>query len=193
MALFICQNCRPCFKQYSRIQFKTIQQEVLRILSVLRVQDSVLESRIHRYRLTGYCFAIHSQNDLASRCTRLCGTSPNHFDALNTLQTSTDEKNRLYSTFPNIKQPCYPADTSFEVSQLELQHFMKKFIEQHCQNLTLEHQLELTKSSVLAQQQYTVWYCKEENSMVNYKKGIPMTGTWVMPNVLGRRDVILVW
>ena len=115
------------------------------------------------------------------------------FDALNTLQTSTDEKNRLYSTFPNIKQPCYPADTSFEVSQLELQHFMKKFIEQHCQNLTLEHQLELTKSSVLAQQQYTVWYCKEENSMVNYKKGIPMTGTWVMPNVLGRRDVILVW
>lgn len=43
------------------------------------------------------------------------------FDALNKLQINTDEMNRLYSTFANIDQPCYPADTSIEVSQSELQ------------------------------------------------------------------------
>ena len=50
------------------------------------------------------------------------------FDALNKLQTNTDEMNRLYSTFANIDQPCYPADTSFEVSQSELLMFMEQFI-----------------------------------------------------------------
>ena len=39
------------------------------------------------------------------------------FDALNKLQTSTDEMSRIYSTFPNIEQPCYPADTRDEISQ----------------------------------------------------------------------------
>ncbi len=115
------------------------------------------------------------------------------FDALNKLQTSTDEMNRLYSTFANIGQPFYPADTSFEISQTELLIFMEKFISKHCQNLTPKIQIQLTKSSVLAQKKYTVLHCKGNNSNVNYEKGLPMTGAWVMPNVLGRRDVILVW
>ncbi len=115
------------------------------------------------------------------------------FDALNELQTSTDEMNRIYSTFPNIEQPCYPADTSFEISQSELLTFMEKFISKHCQNLSSEHQVQLTKSSVLAQKKYTVLHCADYESNVNYENGLPMTGTWIMPNVLGRRDVILAW
>ena len=115
------------------------------------------------------------------------------FDALNTLQTSTDEMNRLYSTFANINQPCYPADTSFEVSQSELLIFMEQFISKYCQNLTPEIQNQLTKTSVLAQKKYTVLHCSGNKSNVTNEKGLPMTGTWVMPNVLGRRDVILVW
>jgi len=115
------------------------------------------------------------------------------FDALNKLQISTDERDRLYSTFPNIEQPCYPADTSFEVSQSELLLFMEKFISKHCQNLTTEDQKQLTKSSVLAQEKYTILHCVGNESNANYEKGLPMTGTWIMPNVLGRRDIILVW
>ena len=115
------------------------------------------------------------------------------FDALNKLQTSTDEMSRIYSTFPNIEQPCYPADTSFEISQSELLTFMEKFISKHCQNLTPEHQVQLTKSSVLAQKKYKVLHCADYESNVNYENGLPMTGTWIMPNVLGRRDIILVW
>ena len=115
------------------------------------------------------------------------------FDALNTLQTSTDEKNRLYSTFANVDQTFYPADTSFSTTQSEMLAFMKQFVSKYCQNLSVNMQDELAKTSVLAQEAYTVFYCNNESVKQNFKNGLPMSGTWVMPNILGRRDVIMVW
>lgn len=115
------------------------------------------------------------------------------FDALNTLQTSTDQMNRIYSTFANIEQPCYPADTSFMVSQSELQVVMQQFISNNCSKLTVEEQHELAAASVLAQEEYQILHCSNNSLTENYEDGLPATGTWVMPNVLGRRDVILVW
>ncbi len=115
------------------------------------------------------------------------------FDALNTLQTSTDQMNRLYSTFANIDQPFYPVDTSFTITQSELLTFMKQFVSKHCQNVSEDVQDELAKASVLAQEEYTVLYCNSESGDQIYANGLPMSGTWVMPNVLGRRDVIMVW
>ena len=115
------------------------------------------------------------------------------FDALNTLQVSTDEKNRLYSTFANIVQPCYPADTNFVISQSELLIIMKQFISKYCKNLAVEKQNELAATSVLAQEEYKILHCRDNSYDENYENGLPMTGTWVMPSVLGRRDVIIVW
>lgn len=115
------------------------------------------------------------------------------FDALNTLQTSTDQRNRLYSTFSNIDQPCYPPDTSFEISQSELLVFMKQFIAENCKSMEREIQNKLAETSVLAQKKYTVLHCRENNSNIDYKKGLPMVGTWVLPKVLNRRDISLVW
>lgn len=115
------------------------------------------------------------------------------FDALNTLQTSTDDKNHLYSTFANINQPCYPADTSIVITQAQFLTYMKQFVSKYCQNLSKDMQYELAKSAVLAQEEYTVLYCNNELANQNFKNGLPMSGTWVMPNVLGLRDVIIVW
>ena len=115
------------------------------------------------------------------------------FDALNTLQTSTDEMNRLYSTFANINQPCYPADTSFTISRSELLTAMKQFVTKHCTNLSFEERDKLAATAVLAQEKYIVLHCPDNSSNVNYENGLPLTGTWVMPGVLGRRDVILIW
>ncbi len=115
------------------------------------------------------------------------------FDALNTLQTSTDEKNHLYSTFANINQPCYPADTSIVITQAQFLTYMKQFVSKYCQYLDEDIQDELAKASVLAQEEYTVLYCNNEASNQNFKNGLPMSGTWVLPNVLGRRDVIIIW
>ena len=115
------------------------------------------------------------------------------FDALNTLQVSTDEMNRLYSTFAGIAQPCYPPDTSLTISQAELLIAMKQFVISNCKNLTIERRDELAAASVLAQEEYTVSLCLDSLAPVNYENGAPMTGTWVLPSVLGQRDVIIVW
>jgi len=115
------------------------------------------------------------------------------FDALNTLQVSTDEMNRLYSTFANIAQPCYPPDTSFVITQSELEVAMKQFVEQHCTNLSAEERDKLHKTAVLAQKEYKVLHCSGNPSDIDDEKSLPYMGTWIMPNVLGRRDVILKW
>ena len=115
------------------------------------------------------------------------------FDALNTLQVSTDEMNRLYSTFAGITQPCYPPDTSLQITQSELLIAMKQFVISNCKGLSVEAQEELASSSVLAQNEYTVLLCLDDTTGVNYEIGVPRIGTWVLPGVLGRRDVIIAW
>ncbi|MEM6378256.1 MAG: hypothetical protein AAF705_08590 [Bacteroidota bacterium] len=115
------------------------------------------------------------------------------FDALNTLQISTDERNRLYSTFAGSAQPCYPLDTSLNISQVELLEAMKQFVTDNCKRLTIEEGNDLATTSVLAQQTYSVSLCLNNSENVSYKDGIPKTGTWLIPNVLGRRDIVIVW
>lgn len=115
------------------------------------------------------------------------------FDALNTLQVSTDEMNRLYSTFGGIDRPCYPPDTSLTISQAELLIAMKQFVASNCKNLPVEKRDELAAASVLAQKEYTLSLCLGNSAQVTYQNGAPMVGTWVLPNVLDRRDVLIVW
>lgn len=115
------------------------------------------------------------------------------FDALNTLQINTDEMNQLYSTFAGIVQPCYPPDSSFTITRAELLTAMEQFVTKRCTSLSIKERLALAATAVLAQEEYTVLHCLDSSSNANYENGIPMTGTWVMPNVLGRRDVILEW
>lgn len=115
------------------------------------------------------------------------------FDALNRLQVSTDTPNRLYSTFAGIVQPCYPPDTSLTISQSELLIAMKQFVTSHCKNLTPVERDKLATAAVLAQKEYTLFLCLANSPNVDFEHGAPMTGTWVMPNVLDRRDIIMVW
>ena len=115
------------------------------------------------------------------------------FDALNELQVSTDEKNRLYSTFPGIDQLCYPADTSLTISQTDLLTAMKKFVATNCRDLSPLKREELAAASVLAQKEYIILLCLDGSTNAFEENGAPMTGTWVMPSVLGRRDVVIVW
>ena len=115
------------------------------------------------------------------------------FDALNILQGSTDEMNRLYSTFAGIVQPCYPPDTSLTLSRSDLLTAIQQFVARHCTNLTMKERNDLAAKSVLAQEQYTVSLCLDNTVDATFENGAPLTGTWVLPSVLGRRDVIIVW
>lgn len=115
------------------------------------------------------------------------------FEALTTLQVSSDEMNRLYSTFPGIEQPCYPPDTSLIITQSELLIAMTKFVKENYKRLNIEKQDQLINNSVLAQMEYTVFHCSGGLPNINYEDGLPMVGTWIMPSVLGRSDVVIVW
>ena len=52
---------------------------------------------------------------------------------------------------------------------------------------------QLVNYSVLAQEHYTVLHCKDAEPDDNYIKDVPMNGTWIIVNILGQRDVTLVW
>ena len=114
-------------------------------------------------------------------------------DAFNTLQTSTDEINHLYSTFANSAHSCSPAETSFSVTQSQLAVYMTEFVSRHCQNLQEDIRNKLAETAVLAQDTYTVLYCNNHPSNEKYKNGLPLSGTWVLPNIVGQRDVVLIW
>ena len=108
-------------------------------------------------------------------------------DALNYLQVNTDEKNRLYSTFAGIDHLCYPPDTSFHLSQSDFFIAMEQFVTNNCKNISLKTQLDLIKRTSLAQQEYIILHYQNGHSPDR------LTGTWIIPELLGRRDVVVVW
>ena len=131
-----------------------------------------------------------------SNSNRISGLTPEQesaFNALNLLQVNTDEHSRLYSTFAGTDQPCYPPDTSFVITRSELLNAMMLFGKEYCTNLNAEERNKLINAAVMAQTEYTVLHCTTNSSNFNYEHGLPMVGIWVMPRVLGRRDVILEW
>lgn len=125
--------------------------------------------------------------------TELTPEQQSAFDALNRIQVSTDEMNRLYSTFAGTVQPCGSPDSSITISQSALLVALKQFVTSNCKYLTDEERDELTATAVLAQEEYTISLCQGDSVSLTYENGPPMTGTWVMPSILGRRDVVIVW
>lgn len=114
-------------------------------------------------------------------------------EALNTLQVSTDERNRLYSTFQWAALPCHTPDTIIMISQSEFLHAMNTFVDVNCSALPLEQRQELASQSVRAQENYQVAICLEDPNNTTFTNGVPLSGTWVLRNVLYRRDVVMVW
>lgn len=139
------------------------------------------------------CTLAPRENQEAIRTAPLSVAQESAFDAWNDLQTSMDERNRLYSTFANSSHSFCQQDSSFDISQSELRFYMHQFLGKHAQRIEPEKQERLINLSVLAQEQYTVRHCVNMVTNVDYAKGLPMSGIWVIPDILGLRDVILVW
>ncbi|MBL4708490.1 MAG: hypothetical protein JKY48_08645 [Flavobacteriales bacterium] len=179
----------------TRIKTYILNMKILIMLSVL---PFLLTACIHTNKKSGQeQQRTYSQpTNIATNLHRISELTPEQqsaFNALNELQISTDEMNRLYSTFAGIVQACYPPDTSLTISQSELLIAMNKFVTSNCKNLTVKKRYELTTTAVLAQEQYTLLICLDNLSNVDYENGAPTTGTWIIASVLGLRDVIIVW
>jgi len=114
-------------------------------------------------------------------------------DALDELQVSGDGSNRLYGTYNNQYHPFYPPDTNFFISKEEFLMALSSFLQEHYSLLSAEDQSRLVAASAQAQEEYKVLLCEAEADYTVHESGLPMKGVWVLPNVLGRRDVVLVW
>lgn len=114
-------------------------------------------------------------------------------DALNVLQQNLDVPNKIYSTFPNITQPFYPHDSTFVISQSDFHLALDMLVEKYGTRLDASYRDSLTHTSALALEEYTVRHCRDtaSNKYVDFKYST--TGAWVLPNVLERRDVVIVW
>ena len=101
---------------------------------------------------------------------------------------ATDEANSIYSTFAGLKHSCFPPDTIFKISQVQFLEAMNYFVENNCKKLNEETRTKLAAKSVLAKEEFTINHCKEfGNEHHKYK------GTWVISNLLNRRDLVIHW
>lgn len=114
-------------------------------------------------------------------------------DALDTLQTTSDDMGRLFSTFANLEQSCYPPDTILTISQSEFRRAMELFVDEHYTYLTPEKRTELAYRVAQVEEEYSVSLCLSNSTDISFAEGIPMNGIWVLTNVLGRRDVVMDW
>ena len=118
------------------------------------------------------------------------------FDALDILQMQMNARH-LYATFPGRKHDCFPPDSSFVISQAELLHAMEKLLAEYCKEITSERRNMLAASAVLIQDEYTVKHCYAGSTEIDdsalSNSETKTTGIWILPNVQGRRDIILEW
>lgn len=114
------------------------------------------------------------------------------FDALNSIQVQGEH---LYSTFSGIHHDCFPPDTSFVISRAELLVALGELLKRYYTAMSTEQRTKLSTDAVLAQEEYLILQCIGDStgSVDNTNKNLPTSGSWILPKVLGRRDVILEW
>lgn len=119
-------------------------------------------------------------------------------DALNTIQVQTQSQH-IYSTFPGLHHDCFPSDSSFVLSSADLLVAMQELIAKYSKDVFIEHHNKLAASAVLAQEEYLVEYCygtelqMVEGVLINVRTRTSPFKRWILPKVLGRRDLILAW
>lgn len=112
------------------------------------------------------------------------------FDAFNAIQVQGEH---LYSTFSGIHHDCSSPDSSFVITRIELQIALEELLSLYYTPLSVEERNKLANEAVQAQEEYLVLQCGY--SIETSGGNIPdqTSGTWILPEVLSRRDIIIVW
>jgi hypothetical protein len=119
------------------------------------------------------------------------------FDALDTLQVHS--RGHLYSTFAGLSHACFPADTSYVLTQSELKVAIEEVMAEYGTDLSATRHDDIFKTCIQAQESYTVQHCfaaTRDPAYRDFLKQNPQaqkTGVWVIPNVLGHRNIVLEW
>ena len=137
-------------------------------------------------------FVSYNSIQITDTLPKLTTNQQTALDALNSIQV---KGKHLYSTFSGIHHDCLPPDTSFVISQAELLVAMKTLLERHYAHIEADQRSKLANESVLAQEEYLVLQCNGySNRTVSYEnKYIPNFGSWILPEILRRTDVLIEW
>jgi len=119
------------------------------------------------------------------------------FEALNTLQVRMKGEH-LFSTFSGISHNCNRPDSIFVISQSDLKKAMDSLVASYGTDIPLEEQSQLVENAVLAQENYVVQSCY--GSSMQLVEGAfesiqshSLQGTWILPKVVDKRDVVIIW
>ncbi len=111
------------------------------------------------------------------------------FDALNSIQR---QGQHLYSTYPGTHNGV-PPDTSFVISQAQLLAAMEELLTRHYTGISDEERTRLAVQVVSAQEEYLVLQRNDYSAGSADNAVFPASGSWILPEVLGRRDIVLEW
>lgn len=115
----------------------------------------------------------------------LTPTQETAFEALNYLQININGEH-LYSTFSGLDHRFNQLDSSYVISANELLIAIKDISTAYGVNLSIEEIHKLSSDAVLAQEKYFVQKYRRNSSSLAPE-------IWVLPQILGRRDLILIW
>jgi hypothetical protein len=111
------------------------------------------------------------------------------FDALTSIQR---QGQHLFSTYPGTHNGV-PADTSFVISQAQLLSAMEELLARHYTGISAEERTRLAAQAVSAQEEYLVLQRNDYSAGSANNAAFPISGSWILPDVLGRRDIVLEW
>lgn len=115
------------------------------------------------------------------------------FNLLDSLQTSSDQAHRLFSTFPGSYHEGFPPDSSLSLSSSQFKTALQQFIRQNYARYSEEESNNLAQQIALLQEDYQLLLCLPESSSREFSTTPAQEGIWVLPKLLGRRDLVLVW
>jgi len=114
-------------------------------------------------------------------------------DALDQIQMSGG--GYLYSTFPGIDHRFLPEDTSFTITSEELHIAIDGLLEKYYDHIPIEKRNELSRKASLVDKEYLVLGCYgfHKEPFKNVSEEVPISGKWILPEVLSLRDVVIFW
>jgi hypothetical protein len=113
-------------------------------------------------------------------------------DALDKIQISG---NQLYSTFPGSYHDCSGKNSSYTITQNELNEALKYLLNQYYLDISEKERIKLASVASKAQKEYLVISCSGNSGNVIFKdaKHPPKIGTWIFKSILDQRDLIIKW
>lgn len=151
---------------------------------------------------TGGSQEKNKQYDIASNNsesqTELTTIQKSAFSAFDSIQLKI-KGHHLYSTFPGSQHECFPADTSYVISKAELLEAMKELLGRYETGYTIERYNELSSIAVMVKDEYRVEQCyltsmkMVDGVLTSVPSKSPLEGIWIIPKVLGHRDIVLKW